>query len=324
MKNQNIIISISILFILAILGFMAYDFFSGKEDVVQTAYQDDLEKFEQIDTNLVKYTEIKQIVPAIEKTWAIATDLNNNIYITGNGDVQIFDCNGVSKKIFSIEKETFSIAVNEVGDIFLGARNHIEIWDTLGIQKAEWETSKNNALITSIAVDAENVFVADAANKIVYRYNLQGIFQNTIGEKDSLNGIRGFIVPSPYFDLALGHSGELWVANVGRHAFEAYTPQGKLISQWEKTSMQLDGFSGCCNPSNFALLTNGSYVTSEKGLVRIKIHKPNGEFECVVATPQQFERGTKGIDIAVDSENNIIVLDPKKNLIRIFQKNDEL
>ncbi len=84
--------------------------------------------------------------------------------------------------------------------------------------------------------------------------------------------------------------------------------------------MGLDGFSGCCNPSNFVILPNGSFVTSEKGIIRVKIHNPAGEFETVVATPNQFEKGTTGLDLAVDSDGRILVLDPKKGMVRIFSK----
>ena len=84
--------------------------------------------------------------------------------------------------------------------------------------------------------------------------------------------------------------------------------------------MQLEGFSGCCNPSNIAMLSDGSFVTSEKGIERVKIHTPSGEFKTVVASPDMFEEGTRGIDLAVDSKDRIYVLDPVKKLIRIFEK----
>ena len=84
--------------------------------------------------------------------------------------------------------------------------------------------------------------------------------------------------------------------------------------------MQWDGFSGCCNPSHIALLSDGSFVTSEKGLVRIKIHAPNGDFLCAVATPHDFEEDIAGIDLAVDSKDNIYAIIPKTNELRVYKK----
>jgi len=83
--------------------------------------------------------------------------------------------------------------------------------------------------------------------------------------------------------------------------------------------MQLDGFGGCCNPSHVAMLSDGSFVTSEKGLERVKIHLPSGDFKSVVAAPSQFDEGTKGLDLAVDSKDRILVLDPSRKMVRIFE-----
>ena len=83
----------------------------------------------------------------------------------------------------------------------------------------------------------------------------------------------------------------------------------------------MEGFCGCCNPSNFAMIYDSLFVTSEKGIERVKIYNADGTFRCVVAGPDQFEAGTKGLDLAVDKNNRILVLDPVKKLIRIFEPN---
>jgi hypothetical protein len=38
----------------------------------------------------------------------------------------------------------------------------------------------------------------------------------------------------------------------------------------------------------------------------------------MVAVPSQFEPGTKGLDLAVDSHERVLVLDPWKKQVRIF------
>ena len=84
--------------------------------------------------------------------------------------------------------------------------------------------------------------------------------------------------------------------------------------------MRIDGFSGCCNPSHIALLADGAFVTAEKGLPRVKIHNIDGSLRCVVATPDQFEEGVTGLDVAVDAEGRIHVLDPSRNVVRRFEE----
>jgi hypothetical protein len=141
-----------------------------------------------------------------------------------------------------------------------------------------------------------------------------------IGERNVGKGITGFVIPSAYLDVALDREGLLWAVNPGQHRLENYTLNGELRSSWERTSMELEGFCGCCNPIHIAILPNGSFVTSEKSIPRVKIHAPTGDFKTVVAPPELFSEGTTGLDLAVDSQERILVLDPLARVVRIFAK----
>ncbi|MEE9460788.1 MAG: hypothetical protein V3V53_03100, partial [Bacteroidales bacterium] len=81
----------------------------------------------------------------------------------------------------------------------------------------------------------------------------------------------------------------------------------------------IDGFSGCCNPAHIAIMADGSFLTSEKGVVRIKIHKPSGELSTVVAAPDKFREDGEAPDVAVDEEGIVYALDYDRNMIRIFE-----
>jgi len=300
---------------------MGKDFFNDNKNE-KNVYEYEIDQLREVDKNLVCYSEIKQITPDIEKVKGIAVDNKDRIYVTGSDKVLIFDKMGELVQDFSIGKESYCIAVSENGDIYLGVSDHIEIYDFSGNLLKSWESPKEKTLITCVVIGESSVFVADAGNKYVHRYNTKGEYQNHIGRKNTEKGVKGFFIPSPYYDLLIGRDGELWVVDPGRHTLMNFSTTGEVVSSWSKTSMQVDGFSGCCNPSHIAMLSNGSFVTSEKGIERVKIHKPSGEFDCVVAGPELFEKGTRGLDLAVDSEDRVIVLDPKKKLVRIFETSD--
>ena len=51
----------------------------------------------------------------------------------------------------------------------------------------------------------------------------------------------------------------------------------------------------------------------------LKIYNPDGKFRFLVAGPSAFTEGTKGLDLAVDSKGRIVVLDPERKQVRIFQ-----
>ena len=320
--KQKLIIGLSLLLLLAVVFFIGKDFFYDSKDE-KNVYEYEINQFREVDKNQVCYTEIKQLIPDIENVKGVAVDNKDRIYVTGSDKVLIFDKVGELVQEFSIGKESNCIAISNDGDIYLGVSDHIEIYDFSGNLVKSWESPKEKTLITSIAIGESSVFVADAGNKYVHRYNTAGEYLNQIGRKSREKGVKGFFIPSPYFDLLMGRDGELWVVDPGRHTFMNFTNNGDVVSTWSKTSMQIEGFSGCCNPSHIAMLSNGSFVTSEKGIERVKIHKPSGEFECVVAGPELFEKETRGLDLAVDSKDRIIVLDPKKKLIRIFIPIDE-
>jgi hypothetical protein len=104
------------------------------------------------------------------------------------------------------------------------------------------------------------------------------------------------------------------------HAFENYSRDGNIRGYWSSTSMKIDGFSGCCNPAHMAILPDGHFVTSEKGLVRIKVYKPSGELLGVVAPPASFKPGETAPDLAITAAGEVLALDFDRNMIRIFEK----
>lgn len=318
--KQKLIIGFSLLLLLVVVYFMGKDFFYDNASEKNT-YAYEIDQFLDVDTSQICYSEVQQIIPEIEYVKGVAIDDKDRIYVCGSDKVLIFDNSGVLVQEFSTGKESNCIATDEKGDIYLGVSDHVEVYDFSGNLLKSWESPNENSLITSIAIADSSVFVADAGNKYVHRYNTDGVYLNNIGRKNKATGIEGFFIPSPYFDVLIGRDDELWVVDPGRHTLMNFTDDGEVISSWTKTSMQLDGFSGCCNPSHIAMLSNGSFVTSEKGIVRIKIHKPSGEFDCVVAGPELFDEDTRGLDLAVDSEDRIIVLDPMRKQIRIFVLN---
>ncbi len=321
MKSKPILI-ISVVLLLVIVAFMAKDLFYSEGPNPENIYEYDLKKFKETDSTLICYKEVVQLKPETEYLYGIATDNDDNLYISGSETVFIYDVNGNLINSIDLGNNAYCLTISESGKIYLGMPGHVEVWNSNGEQLESWDSMGDKAIFTSIAINEESVFVADAGNKIVYHYNLKGELQNNIGEKNKEKEIMGFILPSAYFDLLIGRDNELWVVNPGIHQLEHYRSNGDLISSWTRTSMQLDGFSGCCNPSHIAMLSDGSFVTSEKGIERVKIHHPNGEFKCVVASPEDFINGTTDLDLAVDSKDRIYISDPKKGIVRVYDKID--
>jgi sugar lactone lactonase YvrE len=315
---KRLILILALALLLATILFMVYDFFFSRSLPEKNPYEFNIDAFKQTDSTLVAWTEVQQIRPETDSIKSVAVDLQDNIYIGSMSKLFIYSKEGHLKNSVETGGVVYCLHVDASGKIYLGMNDHIEIMNRSGRQLQRWNAVNEKSVLTSITTSDSFVFVADAGNRVVYKYDNQGNMLKKIGEKDPDKGIQGFVIPSPHFDLLLGRDGELWVVNPGRHQLEAYDMSGNQISSWQKTSMQLDGFCGCCNPSNIAMLSDGAFVTSEKAIVRVKIHQPDGEFREVVASPEAFDEGTVGLDLTVDSQDRIVLLDPERNMVRIF------
>jgi len=314
-RKANLILSVVAL--MAIIGFMTWDFF-GKNQANENPYEFKLDNWQHVDESLISHKEVLQIPVDIEVLRAIAIAEDGKVYVSGKDKLLIFSKEGNLQKEISTGKQAFCLFISEDDKIYMASREEIFVYDLEGNLSETIKPDIEKLLITSLVVDENYIYLADAGNKLIHQCDLSGNLIKEIGAEDEQKGIVGFVIPSPYFDLAIGRNNEIWAANTGRHQLESYDETGRLIYSWKKSSMDLDGFSGCCNPSHFAFLSNGNFVTSEKGIVRIKIISPDGEFLSVVAPPSAFEKGTKGIDIAIDSEDRIWTIDPMKSLIRVF------
>jgi hypothetical protein len=286
----------------------------------QNPFAYDIQSYEASGADLVHYSEVGRIPVDLPMVSGIAIGPDDRIYVSGSDSVLVFNNDGTTRSSFKSNAPIRCLAVDESHGLYLGMEDHIEVYDQKGMRQASWEFLGDQAIITSVALSAKGVFVADAGNKIVWKFDNSGTRLQRIGDKDEAKDIPGFIIPSPYFDVAIDPDGFLWVANTGRHSLENYTPDGDFRSSWGGFGMEIQGFSGCCNPSHIVILEDGSFVTSEKGLPRVKVYNRIGDLVSVVAPTVQFIEGTVGLDLAVDSAQKIYVLDPMQKLVRIFAK----
>ncbi|MHC4325612.1 MAG: NHL repeat-containing protein, partial [Planctomycetota bacterium] len=293
-----------------------------------------VDELARIDPNLVLYEESAgAIKTGFTETHGVAVDSKGSVYVAGDKSIGIFSPSGKRLGETKLDDMPRCLTVTADGTIYAGMKDHVEVYDAQGQKQASWDSLGQGAILTSIAVYRDNVFVADAGRRIVIRYDTEGGIINEIGRKDSFRNIPGFVIPSPYFDLVVPKDGLLRVVNPGRLRIEAYTFDGDIEFWWGQPSAGIEGFCGCCNPVNIAVLPDGGFVTCEKGLVRIKIYNSEGSFVGVVAGPGQFGAGgttkicmfpeecqTSGFDVAVDGEGRIFVLDTVDNIVKIFTR----
>ena len=295
----------------------------GAEDRI-LAYNQQIEELSRIDPALVLYRETHTWTPeGLDAVTAVAVDAADRIYAGGGTAVLIRDKQKNMIRKITTEANVSSLAVDEEHNLYVGARQVVYRFDADGTPAGVFADLGPEALITSLASVGETVFVADARSRTVQRFNRDGSLEFVIDGKTGLQDATGFVVPSPYFDMAPSQGGTLWIVNPGRHRLEEYNLSGERITAWpEQSGLNVETFCGCCNPTHIARLSDGSIVTSEKGVARIKVYTSRGRFTGVVATPAQFDGHDVSLDLAVDSNDRILVGDPARRQIRIFERGE--
>jgi hypothetical protein len=166
------------------------------------------------------------------------------------------------------------------------------------------------------------VWVGDAGRKLVDHYSRAGQLLGSLGKRDDARKIPGLTTPSPHLDVAVAAGGAVVVTNPGRCAVETYDTGGGLKASWGRASNDLDGFCGCCNPTDLAILPDGKIVTSEKGLPRVKVYLPDGTLESLIAQPPDIAQAAAGIDLAVGADGRVWVLDPAARVVKVFARKE--
>ena len=309
-------------------------------------YDYDIEAYEKIDPALIAYQQTGEIATGMQDVRAVAVGLDDRIYVAGDEAIQGFDRSGEPTAEIRLDGEPTCLAVGGPGHafpgrIYVGADRTVNVLDPDGKPVDAWQIPGEEVLPTSIAPAKDDLFVADFANRVVLRYDTLGELVGRIGQRDQDGGTVGFILPSPFFDVAVAADGTaaealVWVVNPGLRRLEAYTFDGDLELFWGESGTGVEGFFGCCNPAHLAILPDGSFVTAEKGLLRVKVYTPDGQFDCVVAGPEQldtpagprasppaesrFDHELKAVDVAVDSQGRILILDRARRTVRVFQR----
>ncbi len=322
--------------VIAVFAVLRLDTTGNKGSGLSSDYAYNLSELAKVDPNLILYAQSGPSVnTGFKQSRAVALDSNGRVYVAGDKAIRVFSSAGSPERMIELSGEPRCLTVAGDGSIYVGFADHVEVLNAEGKRVASWDSLGDEAVLTSIARYEDRVFVADAGHRVVLHYDTAGALIGHIGEKDADKDIPGFVIPSPHFDLAVSRDGLLRVVNPGRNRIETYTSDGHLEFWWGQRSVKIEGFCGCCNPVNFALLPDGGFVTSEKGLVRVKVYNSDGRFIGVVAGPAQLTGGSllricetpeecqgPAFDVAAGADGRIYVLDTIENVIKVFTRKE--
>ena len=294
----------------------------------------DLTTLLEIDPGLIGYTQSLQFPTGFSQARSMAAGPRGRIYVVGDHGVRVFDQLGNLKNEIPFDGKPTTVAVGgadhvEPGQIYVGMEECITV--ILGdLVRDNWQLPTTPAELTSITVGYQDVFACDAISRQVWRFRPDGELVGRMGETGTEVPIPAFVVPSPHFDAVVGGEDLIHVVNPGKLQISTFSFGGDLGTSWGETGASVSKFFGCCNPVHLALLPDGRFVTSEKGIPRIKVYSPQGVFESVVAGPKQLGIADQSVgdprlsqhsfvyDVAVTSDGQVLVLDPRSRDVLVF------
>ena len=304
--DKKTLMILSVLIILAFIGYMIYDFVRPARSV-----KDETKNSE---------------IPAIPDAWKITAEFSvphdslkavsvtpaGNIYLGGYSFVSCYDKD--LKLIWNVKTPSPVTSLSNSGDtVFASTISQILVMNQVGKILNEWGPFEDNCIITSVSSNRKFVAFADAGNKMVFILDKGGEVKKIIGQNQ-----KHFVIPSPYFDVALDNENILFVANTGKHRIETYTIDGVLKSYFGEAGTAPGLFCGCCAPAHFMIVPEG-YVTAEKGINRIKILDKKGEFVEFVNSKNNFIKSVP-LDLASIDGKTIYAANPANSKLYVFTR----
>ncbi len=233
-----------------------------------------------------------------------------SIYVATQNNIYIYGLSGELQTNFPIPSDLRDLTVYD-GQIYALFSTRIEVYDRQGNMTQDWEACSDNSDYCSLAVCGDGIFVTDASNKNICKYNLDGTLSMFIKSPN------GFIVPSYCFGITV-LDGKVFCSNPGRHLVEQYTTEGEYVSSFGRSGAGKGAFSGCCNPAILTPANGGELLTSEKGIPRISCYDKNGKFRSILLDSKALGGGHAAYDVRIMKDKLIVAGGDK---VSVFQYN---
>ncbi len=290
----------------------------SNEEALAKAFNYDLTELRKVDPALIRYAEVQRIETGLQSPKGIALDASGRLLVAGDRVIRRFEADGSYSDIVALSQAPFCITVAPDGSIYVGVKDHVEVYADDGKPKSIWSGFGARSYITDVKIAGDHIYVADAGRRLLLHCDPAGKVLQEIGRPDASKNYPGLNVPSPHLDVEIASNGMVWVANPGMKRLEGYSAAGQLERTWGQAGTGIGDFWGCCNPTDFVMLTDGSFITAEKGIARIKRHHPDGRFDCVVAPPDAFAENLTGLDLDAAADGRVFAMERGGRAVRVF------
>lgn len=233
---------------------------------------------------------------------------DDKLIVATQTNIHLYNSSGNTLNSFAFDGDLRDIAVYG-GQIFLLFPNQIEVCNPNGGHVRKWEAYSDHSDYCSFTVASDLVFVTDAANKEICKYNVNGDFNAIIKSPNR------FIIPSYTFGIVYTN-GIVYCSNSGKHQVEMFMPDGEYLGAFGQPGAVAGSFCGCCNPVYLTCTPNGDIITSEKGTPRVSYYSNDGQFRSILLDDNALGGGNKAYNVKTLDDKLFVA---GKNLVSTFQ-----
>lgn len=246
----------------------------------------------------------------------IAVDRRGALYAAGDSEVKVFTPEGRLERRWSTARAGLCVAAAPDETVWVGESGQVEIFDPRGKLLHTWSDGALLGRVTAIGFSGGSIFAGDAGGRAIRHFDRSRKFRNHIGADNPTNGL---LIPNGVVDFGVDAAGTLFVANPGKHRVERYSPAGELLGRIGRfTGPDPTGFSGCCNPTNVALVEGRGVAVTEKAGPRAKLYDFSGKLLAFI-DGDRFDPMCKNMDVAVDGRGRLFVADTVRLQVLVFE-----
>ena len=247
----------------------------------------------------------------------LALGKSDAIHLLGDDEVRVFGAGLDFVRAWPVPPGAACLDVDAADQVFVGFLGRVEAFDATGRRVVSFPAgdARSPAEVTSIKTYRDEVLVGDAAARCIRRFDRSGRALGTVGDRDKT---RGFMLPNRWLDFDVDAKGVIYATDTGRHRVASWALDGSPVATFGRFGYENpEDFVGCCNPVNLALAPNGTVVTAEKMIARVKVYSRDGRLLALIG-PANFDQSTTHLHLAVDSKGRIVVGDPVRRELKIF------
>jgi hypothetical protein len=247
----------------------------------------------------------------------VAVGAGTVIHALADDEVRAFAANGEFLRAWPAPPGATCLAVGPDGHVYLGSLGQVDIYTYDGHRVGGFHAGDEGhpAAITAIKAFHDEVLVGDAAARCIRRYDRTGRPMGMVGNQDRTHG---FMLPNRSLDFDVDAHGVIHATDTGRHRVARWRLDGTLASTFGKFGhANPEDFVGCCNPVNLALAPDGTVVTGEKLVARVKVYASSGRLLGVIGT-EHFDQKATHLFLAVDANGRILAGDPISREVKVF------